>query len=196
MALVGFANHTLRWRNLQKLAMPNEFREVELPNDWRAGVPLDLLAAVEDFVIVDDLVLGTARVDAIQFLLDFMVDADSPAEIEAFVREHEGSDLILDTDSDGKLKPSRGKAATARNSVVVPKPLFDALAKEVMTLPDEDERAIREDSLTRGLGESTGWLVDTEKLLGHLFLSHQVARESTEQDHESLLATHAGFHRR
>jgi hypothetical protein len=173
----------------------NEFGEVELPTDWRQGLPQDILAAVEAFVLIDDLVLGTARVDAIQFLLNLLLDADTPDEIEAFVRRHEGSDLMLGTDSRGRLEPVRARSAAAREAVVIPKTLFGVLAREVMTLPDGPERTVREASLREGLGEATGWLVDQEKLLGHLLLAHAVGAEAARGDHDSLLSLHSGFHR-
>ncbi len=174
----------------------NEFDdEVELPSDWRQGLPHDILAAVEDFVLVDDLLVGTARVDAIQFLLNLLLDANTSDEVEAFVREHERSDLVLGTDTNGRLQPLRGGATPSGEAVTIPKPLFGALAREVMTFPDGPERTIREASLREGMGEATGWLVDQEKLLGHLLLAHAVGAEAAQQDHDSLLSLHSGFHR-
>jgi hypothetical protein len=163
--------------------------------DWQQGVPADLLAAVEDFVLMDDLVVGTQRADAIQFLLNLLLDAGSPAEIESFVRNHEGSDFTLVNDPNGILKPLADMEASSRETVTIPKALFSSLAREIMTFPDEDERAVREASLREAIGEATGWLVDQEKLLGHLLLAHGIKTEGTQRDHDSLLTVHAGFHR-
>lgn len=175
---------------------PSSMGELELPPDWQSGLPNELLAAVEDFVIVSDSVLGTERVDAIQFLLNLLLDADTPGEIEAFVRKHEGSDFILETDPEGNLRPLTQSTGTKPpTQVVIPNELFRILVKEVMTFPNDDERLVRETSLREAMGEATGWLVDPEKLFGHLVLVHGADPVALERDFDALLELHSGFHR-
>jgi len=56
------------------MAKRDEFGHVIMPMDWREGLPADFLRAVEEFVLVDDVELGTDRIDAIRFLDQVVLD--------------------------------------------------------------------------------------------------------------------------
>ena len=173
-----------------------EFGEVEVPADWRDGLPSALVEAVEAFLITNDSTIGTARVTAIRYLLDLLLDAETPAEIQAFAEKHRAADLRLQTDRDGNLRAvDKEDPAPIGESVVVPNELLATLLRDVMTLEDPKERLIRETCLSDALGEAMGWLVDQEKLLGHLLLAHeQTAEAVVRQAHDDLAALHASIH--
>ncbi len=179
-------------------ARRNEFGEIELPMDWRDGLPPELLRAVESFTVVADSSIGAERVDAMRYLLDLLLDSANQQEVRAWASKHEGSELLLYESSQGTLQERRPRSAAGmRNtrSVVIPRALLSSLIKEVMILPAEDERVVRQASLREGVDKTLGWLVNQETLLGHLMLAHRATRVIVEKDHDELLVMHADLHR-
>src|SRR5690349_11424735 len=109
--------------------------------------------------------------------MNVIADADGQDQVRRWVADHSGSDLVLAENQQGVVEPATGDVPPWTRTIIVPELLLSEIASQIMTFPVEDERVRRESSLSEGLGELLGWLVDLEKLIGHLVLVHGSAAE-------------------
>ena len=166
--------------------------EVELALDPYQGLPVAVSRALEQSLLLPEFECGTARLEAMEFLIEQWDELDGEEQVAKWAARHAYRDLLLERREDGVLIEG---TARGERGLEVSSDLLSILISEVLKQPAE-VRLARSESIRDLLGEWTAHYVDEEKILGHLLRHHSAGFATIDMSHDELISLHSAMHAR
>jgi len=166
------------------------------PNPYD-DVPVELAKALEDYVLVTDdieVLDDPGRMDALSLLFEQLDEIyDEPRARSKWTASHRGRGLRVGIRDDGSFHEVALGGAHKGEAVEVPGHLVNILITQILERP----RQARHEAFAATRDLVWNWfdlVLDGEKLLGHMLITHAASSELISASDEEVWAAHSKLH--